>query len=77
LDQRDQLLLDKQFCWLRPTSPNLGCVALAMMTVLVGGGHAEGVGFCAIYVWDGKWPLVPRATPIVCHAATGRTQSAV
>jgi hypothetical protein len=37
MDQRDQLLLDKQFCWLRSTSPNLGVVALTMMTVFVGG----------------------------------------
>jgi hypothetical protein len=37
MDQRDQLLLDKQFCWLRPTSPNLGVVALTMMTVFIGG----------------------------------------
>jgi hypothetical protein len=37
MDQRDQLLLDKQFRWLRPTSPNLGVVALTMLTVFVGG----------------------------------------
>jgi hypothetical protein len=37
MDQRDQLLLDKQFCWLRSTSPNLAVVAFAMMTVFVGG----------------------------------------
>lgn len=37
MDQRDQLLLEKQFRWLRSTSPNLGVVALTMMTVFVGG----------------------------------------
>jgi hypothetical protein len=37
MDQRDQLLLDKQFRWLRSTSPNLGVVALTMMTVVIGG----------------------------------------
>jgi hypothetical protein len=37
VDQRDQRLLDKQFCWLSSTYPNVGVVALTMMTLFVGG----------------------------------------
>ena len=37
MDQRDRHLLDKQFHWLGSTSPNLGVVALTMMTVFAGG----------------------------------------
>jgi hypothetical protein len=59
MDQRDRHLLDKQFCWLGSASPNLGVVALMMMTVFAGGVFFGGALFPAE-----KGPMRPFATTV-------------
>jgi hypothetical protein len=79
MDQRDRHLLDKQFHWLGSTSPNLGVVALTMMTVFAGGVFFGGTLLPAeksparpFVTTVAETSGAPSATPIMIAAQTSR-----